>query len=742
MKDLYKIFKIFIFLELFILSKEDNCPNNEISINPLNDLCKNINDILEEESLEIDLEYLYYLASNNQGIIEKSNYRLEIFKLNDEKLQSQNIKKSKLYIPESCLTLMENNEQIKLDKTKGIVIIVYNYNKINQNNLPEIFFTIRHISPGSEYKIMNSKSFDFSLCHEDPILLDDQVNINNLKYDIDNDNPINIERIIYAKKLKVDLFDPHSDFLNNICFKFKSEHGTDVTLESRLEDYYQNITLCNESMNSHYLGFNYSETNKTITYRCAYGFYENEDEKLSYIDNIDSKMKMVFSNSNLKIITCFSELLNLKNIVKNFGGILCLLVFIIQVILYIHYCCQGTKPLQKKIDELFESEKFDLKIEQTQDNNNLGNTDDRFKKHPNFGINNIETDQNELKGDKEKKEEKEEKKEKEQKEQEEQNEQNGGNIINIFRKKKKKGTKKGAHPPRKKSKKIKDKDKDKNKNKKSQVELMVKDIDEIEEDNNKKSKDKKTNYSDKKEDKDKEEVASQISQIYEYNNYDKNEFTYERALKKDKRNFCQYYCFFLKISHVVLSVFCNCEDYNLFTIKLGLLLMTFPINLTFNIFFFTNKNIKSTYINKMSDISSLFSNFLNTFASSIFSTIFLIILKLLCLTHNSIRSLRKIKDVEQAKKKSVWLLRCIKLRICIYFILSLIFLLVFGYYIACFCVIFENTQIELIKSMFTSWILSLLYPFGIYFVSSIFRIMALRCKCKFFYRINKLLQLI
>ena len=90
---------------------------------------------------------------------------------------------------------------------------------------------------------------------------------------------------------------------------------------------------------------------------------------------------------------------------------------------------------------------------------------------------------------------------------------------------------------------------------------------------------------------------------------DKNEFTYERALKKDKRNFCQYYCFFLKISHVVLSVFCNCEDYNLFTIKLGLLLMTFPINLTFNIFFFTNKNIKSTYIKTIRIINK------NTFPS-------------------------------------------------------------------------------------------------------------------------------
>ena len=282
--------------------------------------------------------------------------------------------------------------------------------------------------------------------------------------------------------------------------------------------------------------------------------------------------------------------------------------------------------------------------------------------------------------------------------------------------------------------------------KSSQIQIFVKDIVENkignEKENNENIKDINKNFTNKKEE-NKEDASSEISQIYVYNNDDKNEFSYEKALKYVKRNIFQYYWSLLKESHIILSVFCNYEDYNLFSIKLGLLLMTFPINLTFNIFFFTNKNIKNTYINKIDDdISTIYTNFINSFASSIFSTIFLMILSILCLSHNSIRSLRKIKDIELAKKKSIWVLRCIKLRICIYYILSLIFLLVFGYYIACFCSIFENTQIELIKVMFTSWALSLVYPFLIYFVSSIFRIIALRCKCILFYRINKILQMI
>jgi uncharacterized protein YqhQ len=120
-------------------------------------------------------------------------------------------------------------------------------------------------------------------------------------------------------------------------------------------------------------------------------------------------------------------------------------------------------------------------------------------------------------------------------------------------------------------------------------------------------------------------------------------------------------------------------------------------------------------------------------------------LKLLCLTHSSVRKLKKETNVEEAKKKSISTIRCIKIRICVYFIFSLIFLLIFGCYVTCFCAIFENTQIVLMESMATSWALSLLYPFAICFVTSIFRRGALVCGKRGVgccYKINKIMQLI
>ena len=238
------------------------------------------------------------------------------------------------------------------------------------------------------------------------------------------------------------------------------------------------------------------------------------------------------------------------------------------------------------------------------------------------------------------------------------------------------------------------------------------------------------------------DMKSESSQLYDYESDELNELPFDKALKKDKRNFCVYYCNILAVSHIILNLFFRQSDYNLFVVKLGLLFMTFPINLTFNSFFFTNEKIKINYVKSVEDISTFWSNISNTVYSSILSSTFLIILKFISLTHNSIRALRKMKNVELAKKKSVCLLRCIKLRIFIYYILSFAFLIIFGFYVLCFCAIFENTQLILVRSTFTSWLISLLYPFIICFITSLFRSLSFTCESKCLYIVKQLLQML
>ena len=57
---------------------------------------------------------------------------------------------------------------------------------------------------------------------------------------------------------------------------------------------------------------------------------------------------------------------------------------------------------------------------------------------------------------------------------------------------------------------------------------------------------------------------------------------------------------------------------------------------------------------------------------------------------------------------------------------SFVIILCSGYYLSCFCGIYMNTQIHLIKDSMISLIISLLIPFIFYLVPGIFRISALR----------------
>ena len=771
MKSLFLMFFIILVLNFIIITNEDICGEGQISVSGLGK-CHRIIDLLGDKNLNLKTENFYYLASNDEGKIQKNGYKLEIYKLNDPKLQSHNMRKSKLYIPNTCLKKMETKEDLRLDKSKGIVIMVYDSNNLNDNNITDNYFIIRHNSENARVKYINSKTYDLSFCHEDPILFDDEIKVEYLKYANDENRDIDIDKILYGRRYGIDLFNRYSAFLQDICFKFKSEKGTDVPLDSRLEDYYQNISFCDDRENSHYMSYNYSETKNTFTFRCAFGYYTSEENKISYLDIIDSQIKSLVAVSNIKVINCYRQFLNIRDLIRNYGGMICISVLIIQIVCFLIFCLYGIKPLEDKLDDMFIAGKVILR--------RLG------VRVSIFGI-------NEEKGD-------------------------NPNVIkpptrkfNLWgqikklrqmrllrekeeEEKKKKKKKKGNNPPKKDKKrraslsKMKKETENNNSNENQENEIIINDIVEdvnknninneknleksnakplIEESpqNKEQEKEKKTNnfdsdrniqdskislegiklYQKQKDlnstpegkEKDKKENENQI---YEYENDELNELPLDKAIKYDNRSFCVYYGNILLYSHIITNVFFRFNDYNLFVVKLGLLFMTFPINLTMNIFFFTNKSMKVNYIKSLDDISTFWSNIDNTVYSSILANTLLIILKLLCLTHNSVRKLRKINDVSMAQEKSVSVLRCTKARIIIYYILSLFFLIIFGYYVLCFCAVFENTQIELVKSTFTSWLMSLFYPFIICFITSIIRAASRKCKSKCLHFLKRIME--
>ena len=116
--------------------------------------------------------------------------------------------------------------------------------------------------------------------------------------------------------------------------------------------------------------------------------------------------------------------------------------------------------------------------------------------------------------------------------------------------------------------------------------------------------------------------------------------------------------------------------------------------------------------------------------SSIISAIINMILKQLSLSEKNIIALKKEIDTVKLKNTSKNIRRCILIKFIIFFLLNIILLLFFWYFISCFCSVYKNTQIILIKDTFISFGLSMLYPFGLNLLPGIFRLPALSAQNK------------
>ena len=227
----------------------------------------------------------------------------------------------------------------------------------------------------------------------------------------------------------------------------------------------------------------------------------------------------------------------------------------------------------------------------------------------------------------------------------------------------------------------------------------------------------------------------------EYNDDEKNALEYELALQFDKRTYCQYYISLLKTKHQFISSFFYDEDYNSKIIKIDLFFISFAIFYAVNALFFDDETMHKIYEKRGSfDLeyqlpkiiySSLISMLLNT------------ILKFLTLSNKRIIDLKQNKSEDNISKRKKKLVKILKIKFLFYFIISFPLLLFLWYYITIFGVIYKNTQIHLLKDTLISFILSSIYPFGIYLLPGFFRIPAIsnpKLKRRCLYQFSKILQ--
>jgi len=191
------------------------------------------------------------------------------------------------------------------------------------------------------------------------------------------------------------------------------------------------------------------------------------------------------------------------------------------------------------------------------------------------------------------------------------------------------------------------------------------------------------------------------------------------------------------MKHILIFSFYTYTDYNSKLIKIILFLFSFCLYFTINALFFSDPIIHKIYEDEgeynfiyqtpIILYSTIISSFINT------------IVRYFSLTETNIIKIKKEKDIEKKNK----IFHYIFIKLIIFFILISLFLLLFWFYLACFCGIYQNSQVHLIKDTLSSFGLSFLYPFILNLLQGILRIPSIKKKNKeCLFIISKILQLI
>ena len=205
-----------------------------------------------------------------------------------------------------------------------------------------------------------------------------------------------------------------------------------------------------------------------------------------------------------------------------------------------------------------------------------------------------------------------------------------------------------------------------------------------------------------------------------YNDYEINTLTYKKALKNDKRTYIKYYFSLLRKKQILLFTFYINNDYNSKNIKICLFLFSFALYYAVNALFFNDSTMHKIYIDE--DKYNFIYQIPNILYSILISSIIDKIIKYFSLTETYIIEIKNNKE----KEKNINIKKRLIIKFIIFFILDFLFLILFWYYISCFCAIYKNTQFHLIKDTLIGFGLSLLYPFIFCLLPGVFRIPSLR----------------
>ena len=536
------------------------------------------------------------------------------------------------------------------------------------------------------------------------------------------------------------LFNENDSFYNDICATYTNENGTDMLLSDRKNDIYsatQNQSICQINCDLE----SYNSTSKKA--KCNCDVATTSTIATLNIDNLFNKKEIAKSfynalaNSNFKVMKCYELIFDFSLFFENYGEIIMTILTFLFLLMMLIYFILGNKKIHKFLYTI---------IQQNIQNGYGNNKKIKYDEESNAG-----SDDKKIIHDKKNKKNKKSKNEKKIK----------FNIDNAPPRKRRTSTEIQKKEKNKKVKNINNTKiskivSSKNDLKQAKSETVINIKAKNKKLRNKKFKEEKIffsgenelntkkNMKETEENNQKEIIETAFdNRKINFTDRELDDMDYEMALIYDKRTFYQYYWAELKQNQIIIFTFLPMDDFNLMYVKIALFIISFGLFITINGFFFSDETMHKVYEdNGAFDIIYQIPQILY---SSIISSFVNVLLKNLSLSDNNILELKKdtYYSIHKAKIKARQIERCLRIKLIIFFILSLLLMLFFWYFISCFCAVYKNTQVILLKDTGISFGASLIYPFILSLLPGIFRIPSLKNgNRKFLFIISCLINLL
>ena len=248
-------------------------------------------------------------------------------------------------------------------------------------------------------------------------------------------------------------------------------------------------------------------------------------------------------------------------------------------------------------------------------------------------------------------------------------------------------------------------------------------------------------------------LNEEIENIPMESKYVLNNYTYDEAVLYEKRSIWRLYYIYLLSKEDILNTFFFEIPFQLQQLRICMFIFNYSIDIALNAFFYLSDNISDRY--HYSGANKYLFTLINNLTITLISTIVTMILvkfldsliqsndKLQTIFENEENELKNKEgyEVSEERKKVIEkyvknIIKCLKIKIAVFFIAEFLIMFFFWYYVTAFCHVYHNTQSSWIIDCLVSFVYKIVINAAVALGLTITYIISVKYKLKWLYKIS------